>query len=130
MGPNFVLDKGFLATGAVEQFRVVELVTHESVQRTNALGDAAIGVCQEGDVTAGDATNGRVIAIRILGITRVVAAAAITLGAPVRADATGKVTTLAAATANQNVVGIAMTAATADGDHIDLLLTPGTQRST
>jgi hypothetical protein len=40
------------------------------------------------------------------------------------------VTTLAAATANQNQLGIAMTAAAADGDHLDVLLTIGVQRTT
>jgi hypothetical protein len=125
MGPNYVLDKGFIANSAVVQFHAVKLAADDQVTAVTAAGEQAIGVCQE-EITAGDATSGRVTDVRILGISRVVAGAAVTRGALVRVNAAGRAIALAGtAGVNENVLGMALTPATADGEHIDVLLTPG-----
>jgi hypothetical protein len=128
-GPNYVLDKGYAVGGAVRQFRFVTLGGSEVVSEAAAAGAQSLGVCQE-EVSADDATRGRIVDVRLLGISRCIAGAAITIGAPVRVDNQGRVTALAATTANQNQVGIALQAATAAGDHVDVFLTPGVSRST
>lgn len=131
-GPNFILDKGYQPTGAVRKFRVVTRSTTNKEQCAEAtvLGAQPLGVCQE-EISAADATKGRVADIRVAGASRCIAGAVMaTLDIPVRVDAQGRVVPLAAATANQNVVGILQTAAAAIGDHVDVFLTPGTTRST
>lgn len=133
-GSNYGLDKGFVAGGAITQFRLVELGASETVTQQNAAGAACLGVAQEG-CTADDATNGRVISVRLEGIARCIAGAAITFvagggGVAVRSDSSGRVVALAAATADQNVVGRVFMGAAAAGDHIDVHLTPGVQNTT
>lgn len=130
-GPNFVLDKGYQPTGAVRQFRAVTASTSNKEQCAEATsaGARVLGICQE-EVTAGNATNGRVASIRIMGISRCIAAAALAIDVPVRVDNQGRVQAMAATTANQNQVGITRTASANAGDHIDVQLTPGVQIST
>lgn len=131
-GPNFVLDKGYQPTGAVRQFRVVTASTSNKEQCAEAAsaGAAPLGVCQD-EISAANATSGRVANIRIMGISRCIAGAALaTIGTPVRTDNQGRVVAMAATTANQNQLGITRTAASAAGDHIDVQLTPGVQIST
>lgn len=125
-GANVVLDKGFVPTAAVGQWKCVILATTANERVTEAgLGAAVFGVCQE-DVSAADAVNLKVANIRILGISNCVASAAITRGARVAAAADGKVVTAAPAVGvNANIVGIALESTTADGDHVHVLLTPG-----
>ena len=127
-GPNYSIDKGFYIDAATTQFYAQKLVTgsKEHVTQASTLGDACIGIIQE-SVTAAYVTNGRIADVRIAGISRAVAGGAVTIGARVRAAASGKLVALAAATAKQEVVGIAMTAAAADGDHFDVFLTLGAQ---
>lgn len=122
-GPNHVLDKGFQPTAATPRFTAVILAaTKEKV--TPAGADAlAIGICQE-EITAADATAGRVADIRMMGISRCVAAAAIAIGDRVKVAANGKVTSTGLVAGNP-LVGVAMEAAAADNDHIDVFLTPG-----
>lgn len=129
IGPNFVLDKGYVAAGAIPQFRAVKLNTKDTVVVTAAAADMPLGVCQE-EISADDATNGRVGDIRLLGITRAVASGVIALSGRVIVGANGKVAAAAGATANQNQIGIALLASTGDNDHIDLFLTPGVQIDT
>lgn len=124
-GPNHVLDKGFAVGGstAIPQFSCVKQSAKETVIIAGA-GDKVIGVVQE-DVTAGDATLGRVVAVRPLGlgISRCIAAAAIAIDDHVAVAASGRVTPTT--TAGALIVGRAVTAATAAGDHVDVLLTGG-----
>lgn len=122
-GPNFGLDKGYQPTGAVRQFRVVVRSTtnKEQCAEASAAGAAPLGVCQE-EITADDASRGRVADIRIQGISRCIASAALGIGVKVAATNDGRV---AAAVATNNVLGITQTASGAAGDHIDVLLTPG-----
>lgn len=121
-GPNFVLDKGYTPTGAVGQFRAVAYVTTDKqacVQNTTA-GGLCIGIMQE-DVAVGD-TPKRVADVRMAGISRAIASAAIAVGAKVASTTDGR---LATATTGQQVVGIATTGAGVANDHFDVLLTPG-----
>jgi len=124
-GMNFVLDKGFQTQTALTKFFCVKYGTaDQTCTAVTGTTDLVLGVVQE-DATAADVTRGRIVDVRLMGIARCVAGAAITRGARVIVGATGKVLTLAGGTANQNVVGIAMTTVTTDLDHIDVLLTPG-----
>lgn len=130
-GPNMVLDKGLKATAAIKQFYccILDTTTKEQVSPTSSLGGQVVGVCQE-EITTAFATRGRVGNIRIMGISRVVADAAYPIGTRVRTAADGRVTALAATTANQNQVGILTTATGAANDQADCILTPGVQIST
>jgi hypothetical protein len=131
-GANFILDKGYQPTGAVRKFRVVTKSTSNKEQCAEAASAGAmpLGVCQE-EISADDATKGRVADIRVMGASRCIAGEVMaTIGVPVRTDNQGRVVTLAAATANQNQLGILQTAAAAVGDHVDVLLTPGAARTT
>jgi hypothetical protein len=123
--PQYIDDQPAKAAGAILQFRAVELTANlQEVQVCSATNDLAFGICQE-VVTAQNATDGRIVAVRVHGISRCVAASAITRGQ--RVTVTGTVGKLAAmpASAKMNQVGIAMTAAGADNDHFDVYLTPG-----
>lgn len=68
-----------------------------------------------------DATSGKTFLVTSGGVQRVVAAGAIAAGARVKCAAAGKVTTFAAASDNSDLrVGIALEAAAADGDELDV----------
>jgi hypothetical protein len=122
---HYEYDRAFLIDAAVTKFYLVKTNGFEHVTPVTATGDFAIGVAQE-SATAGDVANGKIIGVRLLGVARCVAQAPIAVGLKVRAHSSGKITTVdATAGANNQVVGIALTAAAADGDHIDVLLTPG-----
>lgn len=129
-GPNVILDKGYQATGAIRQFRVVvQAAANESCTEAAALGARPLGVCQE-ECSAADGTLGRVVNIRKMGNSRCIAGAVLAGGTPVRADAQGRIVALAAATANQLQLGVTTSSSTAIGDHIDVDLTPGASVST
>jgi hypothetical protein len=127
-GPNYVLSKGFVAGGAIRKFRCVEIsATTEVVTECNAANDHVLGICQD-EISAGDATNGRVATVALLGIARAIAGGAInptTNGGLVTTDNQGRVVAAPVAVgAGYPVVGKALQSAVA-GDHIDVLLTPG-----
>jgi hypothetical protein len=123
-GANFILDKGYILEGssAYTAFRFVAAgATDTSVTSTIAAGALALGVIQE-DVDATKVATGKVAAdIRILGISKVVAGAAVTLWSEVATDASGRA--INAATGHR-VVGRALQSAAALGDIIDVLLVP------
>jgi hypothetical protein len=125
-GPNFVLDKGYLAETAIGQFRVVKHGTvNESATAVTAAGDLPLGVCQE-ECSADHASRGRVVNVRKIGTSRCIAGAILGRGVRVRAGADGRVVALAgAAGAGENLVGVTETASTAANDHIDVFLTIG-----
>jgi len=128
-GANYVLDKGFKAGGAIGKYRAVELGASEVVTQCNAASDPALGICQE-EVTSGDATNGRIVDVRIAGISRCIAGAAITIGARVATDNAGRVVPAPAAVGLTNQVGIALQAAANAGDHVDVFLSIGATYNT
>lgn len=98
-----------------------------------ASGLFALGICQDmgGPPAIGTPapvnTPGQSIRVRQFGISKAVAAAAITVGQLVSVSGTsGQLGPAAAAGAtNTFVTGIALTAATAAGDLFTVLLTPG-----
>jgi hypothetical protein len=112
-----VLVTSFLAAEdlSTHQFKVMEL-SSGNVQRTNAITDVPIGVLQN------DPASGGVADVMHDGVTRAVAGAAIAVGAKVACTAAGKVQTAAT---TQHVLGVALTAAAADGDIITVLLQMG-----
>lgn len=130
-GPNFVLDKGFYVEGTApyRQYTCVELgAGDQSVKPMSAAGKFAVGVIQE-EVTKKhmDRGTGKIVAqIRLNGISACVAAAAITKGDKVAADADGRVKK---ATAGQSVVGVALDAAKAADAVVKVLLTPGVKEA-
>jgi hypothetical protein len=129
VGPNYVLDKGFVATGvaAYAQGECVNLNGDGTkCARATGAGSLVIGVCQE-NVDAARVTTGKVVVdIRLMGIARVLTGAAVAVNARVGNDATARAVTVApAAGANAPFFGVALTASTGAGQFIDVLLTPG-----
>jgi hypothetical protein len=137
-GPNYGLDKGFIpdvaigssATGpdlatSYDYFLFVKPVaaSPDHVVLSAAANDVTIGVSQQ-RVAAADVTLGIVADIRLEGISKVVAGAAVAIGAPVTSNASGRAVT---ATTGQRQAGIALSTAAANGDIIDVALTPGGQ---
>jgi|SRR5215471_1643390 len=124
MGPNFVLDKGFQATTAITQFRAVTQVSDAGVKQTDAAAAVALGIAQE-NISAADATSGRIAAVRMVGISRAIngTAGALARSSLVATDNQGRVV---AATTGQACIGLTLTAATAQGDQVDMLLLVGT----
>jgi hypothetical protein len=119
----------FLAGGAITMQRVVELSAAETVTVSNAVSDDIIGVAQE-TCTAQDATDGRVVMIRVLGVALVKCGGTCTRGARVRPTTDGRIQNLAGtAGANEVVVGIALDTGATD-DLIHVLLTPGARSNT
>jgi hypothetical protein len=130
VGRNYVLDLPFQPTEAMTKYTAVKLSGDQTVDLADTIGDDCIGVVQE-TVTAQDVTDGRVVAVAVIGTTVIQAGAALaTVGTKVRASATGQAVTLAAATADQKQLGITLTAAAAQGDWITILLTPGVEATT
>lgn len=121
MGPNEILDKGFIVTTPVPQFHVVEQTGTQEVGLLTDAGGDWLGVAQE-EADQLDADRGRVVRVRPFGISRGVAGAAFARRARLAADEDGR---LVEAGGGDNVVGIALTAADAAGDWVDVQLTPG-----
>jgi len=131
-GPNYGLDKGFTVTGsAAYAFGecVVQGSTNTSCARATTAGSLVLGVCQENLLDTTKVTTGKpVVAVRILGITRCIAGGAIARGAKLQNDVNARAVALAqtaGGTAPKPVFGIALSPASANGDMIDVLLTPG-----
>lgn len=122
MGPNEILDKGYIATGETPLFTIVKQTGVESAELNDAAGGDWLGVAQE-EPNEEDVALGRVFRVRLLGISRVVAANGnINSRDKVTSDAEGKAIV---AGPGQHVVGIALTGSEAAGDWINVLLTPG-----
>lgn len=126
---NYVLDKGYTAlstyassdAAGVQAFRFVRLTAAQTVDRCSAITQVPIGVVQESVDQAKVATGKAVVDVRLMGISRVTAGAAIAVMAEVSTSATGKAVTAAT---TSRVAGIALQAAGADNDQIDVLLVP------
>lgn len=100
-------------TGTVTGGRLVTVAgIHAAADSTTWLG-----------VASRDAVSGDRIVVHTEGVQRLVAAAAIAAGDRVKCAAAGKVTPLAAGSdAYDRQVGIALEAAAADGDELDVKL--------
>jgi len=103
------------AGAAVTQYRAVKLdTTQDQVIHTTANTEICVGAALT------DAASGAEVAVQWAGVAKMMASAAISLGAQVQAGASGKVATASGATAVS--IGIALAAAAADGDIIPVLL--------
>ena len=125
VGPNYGLDKGFLATGGVAYAYgdpVVQNADGLSVAQASAAGVSCVGVCQENIIADNVKTGKAIINIRLTGVSRVTASAVIAVNDLVANTADKRV---AKATAGQFVLGRALMPAKAAGDIIEILLTPG-----
>ena len=123
-GPNMVLDKGFAATTAIRQFRAVVDTANEACREATTLGERCVGFCQE-EVSADDATNGRVTNVRMQGVSRAIAGNATPVrGARVATDTQGRMVIAATGHIPIGIVRAAPAVPVA-GDHIDVELTPG-----
>jgi hypothetical protein len=125
-GATFIADVGLLAQSALTIYRAVKGGTvAESCTIVTGATDVMLGVVQQ-TVVAADATIGKQVAdVRIMGVTKWEASAAVSLWAKVALQADGRCATAGAAGTRQD--GIALSAAGAAGDWIDVLLTPAGQ---
>lgn len=106
------------ATFASSQYLAAKLNSTEGQAAVcSAASDTVLGIIQD------DVASGQASLIRVTGITKWVASAAISIGAVVGTTAAGKAVTKSAN--NDKIAGIALSAAAADGDIISVLLTPG-----
>ena len=113
---NTLLTKSGLADAAIVAFRFVKL-TSTGIAAATAGTDKIAGVMsQDTDAAAGDTAP-----YTVVGVAKVEASAAIAIGAYVTATTAGKAVTTV--TAGDVVRGIALEAATADGDLINVMLT-------
>jgi len=110
-------------TAAVNKYTAVILGTaaDQTCSPPGGANASCIGVVQE-TVTTADVTAGRVADVRVLGRSTVVANGSISRGALVVCGASGGKVQAAAAAAKQWVLGVALTAAGADGDWIEVEL--------
>lgn len=135
-GANFVLDKGLpvistynsSSTNGVQKFRLVKFgATAGTIDLNVASNTRSIGVVQE-DIDVAKVATGKAVAdVRMMGITTVVCttAASVVLGSLVMSSTTGGVL-LAATTGNIPIgVVVGITGTLADGNLIQILLTPG-----
>lgn len=133
-GANFVLDKGWkvLSTynssnaNGVQKFRLVGFGAGGTIDLNATAANRSVGVVME-DIDRAKVATGKAVAdVRMMGIAPVVCttATSIVMGSRVQAGTGGGVV-LAAST--NPVVGIVVgiTGTLADGDIIQILLTPG-----
>lgn len=101
------------ADAAIAAYQVVKITT-TGIDVATAATDAIVGVAQIGVAISEQCTY------RFIGTTKVIASAAISAGAKLTATTGGKVVTT---TSDHNtVVGIALEAASADGDLLEMQL--------
>lgn len=117
------LTKSFIAEAAVLPYRVVKFGTAAGqVVQAAAAADALVGVADN----LGQDTAGSRVDVILEGIAEATAGAAITRGALLSADSSGRVITAAAsAGANVRVIGVAMDSAAAAGEIIPINVAPG-----
>ena len=120
---NILLSKSFQAAAAIAAFTLVKhAAADDQVQAAAAATDLVIGATQDVAPALGERVD-----IAVTGITYITAGAAITRGARLMSDASGRVITAAAAAgSNVNTVGLALESAAAAGDVIRVLLVPST----
>lgn len=131
VGPNYVLNKGFLAQGSVA-YASGELVIAGSVEQSVAKAGATtlfpLGVCTEDIDIAKVSTNKAFVGVALLGIVRVKCGAAVAKNARITSDASARGVTITRAAAGaqpQPCFGIALTATSNANEFFDMLLTPG-----
>ena len=117
-----VLELPYEASGAIVKNRGVKLSGDQTVQQVAASNDRSLGVATV-DVSSTEATAGKGVTVRVLGVQWCEAGAAVTRGDRVMYDTSGRV--VLAATAGNFVIGYALKGTTTGaGDLIPVLLTP------
>ncbi len=116
-----VLNEGFKSTGAISINRFVTQVGAETVKQSDAAGQRAIGVSNTA-VSAAEATAGKAIKVATLGVAWVTASEAIAIGDLISTTTVGKAQVAAA---TEVVLGVARSAAAADGDLVQVFLGAG-----
>lgn len=113
-----ILDITFKAGAdlSASQFAPVKLGANVNEVVLAGANEEAIGILQN------TPTAGKAASVRLAGTSKVKASAAIAKGAAVVAAANGKVVT--AGVQPQNILGLALEAAAADGDIIEMVLRP------
>lgn len=113
------------ASGGIPQFYAVVDDTgtaNESDVKVAGANAAIRGIAQDGPAVG----PGGAVRVRSLGISKMVAGAAIAYGALIQTDSSGRGVTAAAGTAtNLPVIGVARSAATQAGDLFSIFLMPG-----
>lgn len=117
-----VLDLPFQATTAIVKNRFVKHSGSQTVAAITASTDRATGVAKV-DISAAEFAAGKGTTVQVLGVAWVEAGAAVSLGARVMPDTSGRAIT--AATATNVPCGVAYSAAANAGDLMLVLLTPG-----
>lgn len=136
IGGNYVLSKGFLATGGSVAYKrgdIVKFATGSTLQPmqvalSSASNDAIAGVCQEDLDAAKVATGKAYVGVAIMGIIECVfgGGTAIAMGDRVMPGTSGTAKqAVKAATTGNSVLGVAMSVPSAQGDYFSVLLTPG-----
>ena len=116
--PQFVYTLVAGADLSTHRYKFLKVTADYTVNIATANGDAIVGV--QDDIPF--AAAGAQVAVRFAGTAVVMAGAAIAAGAKVTADASGRAVTVGA---TQDYHGIALEAATAVGDLIEVFLTKG-----
>jgi hypothetical protein len=98
------------------QFRAAK-VDSNGLAALGGAGDFCVGITQD-NVPTGEAGG-----VRISGVSKAVAGAAVAAGAKVTSDANGRIITATAST--DNCLGVALSAAAALGEIISVLVLPG-----
>lgn len=121
-GPNYVLDKGFEATGTTpyDYGEIVALTgTDGEMQRNTSAASVSLGVNYE-RVDAELLSRGTtVLTVRLLGIASALAGASITVGDKLTNDASARAVTAAA---GNPVFGTALSSASGAGEYVDVLM--------
>ncbi len=104
---------------STKQYLFIALASDGQIDPVGTAGANADGVLQDNPAAAG-----RAACVGIAGVSKVVASAAISVGAQVSSTNAGKART---AVSTDRVLGRAMTAAAADGDIMTVLLKLGSE---
>jgi hypothetical protein len=113
--------KAFTAGGAINPYRIVRLSAADTVVQAAAATEGLFGVNSDLTIVSGERVE-----VMTDGIAFVEAGAAVTISSLITADASGRgVTAAPGAGVNNRVIGVALDAASAAGDVIRVLLSPG-----
>ncbi len=118
---NPLMFKAFTAGGAINPYRIVRLSAADTVVQAAAATEGLFGVNSDLAIVSGERVE-----VMTDGIAFVEAGAAVTISSLITADASGRgVTAAPGAGVNNRVIGVALDAASAAGDVIRVLLSPG-----
>lgn len=125
VGPTKTFAAGADLSAAGNECKAVKLTAAKTVGLVAAVGDLVIGFLEPGQRPR----SGEDCAVRLVnasGTVKAQAGAAIAVGAEVKLDGTGRVVTIGTPSAGDKIVGVALEAASAAGNFIEVLLNPRT----